>query len=477
MMGIYFFILFLILTAVTIYFFLRGKPKLVFFLIIALAFIPRLWLINNPLLGNNDEKYHALVSKHLVADPSVPKLYLNPVLPFELNNYTGNHIWLSKPPVSMWLMATSIYVFGNHVISVRLFSLILSILSMVLLFYMGRELFGIKEGLIAMFFLAIHGTFIELGAGEISSDHVDVCFLFLTLATIYFAIKLASNTILYSLLVGLSFGLLFLTKYQASFIILPILFIIIIHKKTLRQIISQLITIVLVSTAIVLPWLFYVYNSFPTEFIAMKNALMAPFSEVIQGHSGPWYYYIDKIGKLFGEFVFIALLVVFIKFIKNQTWQMWILLLWILVPLLGFSISETKRFTYILIIAPAIFLLIGYFINQKIKLSFYPNWLQTIIYIGLIALPIRFSIERVDYFTDHTATYTAERAWKNELKNFSKTVQAEKTIIFNSEKYIEVMFYSDFTAYPTMPAKEVLESLKSEGFTCYEFKNNTYISI
>ena len=481
MIGIVFFSCFIATCLFGVFLYYKGKYKLAFTFVLILGILPRIWLINNPSLGNNDEKYHALVAKNFGKHVLIPTLYDNPILPYHSTDYTSNHIWLSKPPVTLWLMSASIHAFGYNVISVRLPSLLLSILSMLIMFQLGKLLFGIKTGLIAMFLMAIHGTFIELGVGEVSSDHVDVCFNLLFLAIIYYSTKHVMATkkyFIYPITIGVLFGLLFLTKWHAAFFVLPICFsLFLIHKIPLRRIITDSFLAFTSALLIIFPWLIYMYAQFPKEIIEMKDALLSPITTVIQGHAGPWYYYIDKLGKLFGEFIYIPIIIVLFQLGKQSSWQKLILLIWLTIPLIGFSVIETKRFTYILIIAPAIFLLTGYFISQYQPASFIPKWLRYVVYLGLIILPIRFSIERVDYFTDHSATYDNEKLWLNTLTIFAKERTSDNTIIFNTKKHIEIMFYSHCVAYPILPNSSTIKTLQDKGYSCFVFENGRYLPL
>lgn len=480
-MGIFHFSLFLsaVLAAIVCYHYCG--PKWTISIIFVLALIPRLWLISNSTLGNNDEKYHALVAKHLSETPTKPTLYSNPVLPYNVNDYAHNHIWLSKPPVTMWLMATSIHLFGTNVIAVRLPSLLLSLISLFLIYNLGKKLFSEKTGLIAMFLLAIHGTYIELGAGEISSDHVDICFIVLFLLTVLLSVKdyqLSKNYLFKGMIIGALTGLMFLTKYQASFLIIPIWFYIFFTTRTSNyQFAVQVLMTVFSAAIISAPWIIHLYVNYPNEAKAMFSAAIKPMNEVSQGHSGPWYYYIDKVGKLFGEFIYLPIILLPFVWQKFKTQNLFIITIWIFIPLIGFSLIETKRFTYIMISAPAIFLLTGYFITVYLPQLKINHWIRIVVMIGLIALPIRFSIERVDYFTNRTQEFINEKSWIQALQNFSKTVDEEKTIVFGTEKYIETMFYSNCIAYPYLPNKQTIKYLQKNGYACYKHTSNAYLPI
>jgi 4-amino-4-deoxy-L-arabinose transferase-like glycosyltransferase len=480
-MNLLYFFFFIAAISVVFILYKKKATKYTLFSIIILALIPRICLITNPNLGNNDEKYHALVAKNLSNHPLKPTLYDNPVLTYDLNNYASNHIWLSKPPITLWLMATSISFFGTSVFAVRLPSLILSILSLLILFHLGKILFNEQIGLMAMFFLAIHGTFIELSAGEVSSDHVDICVMFLFLTTIYGTLKAALSPHYWKysgIIAGLLCGLLFLTKWQVAFLTVPVsLYTIYSQRQSNRQLIKQVLLAAISFSIIVAPWLYNLTKNYTLEWNAMLLGLVKPMHEITQGHSGPWYYYIDKIGKLFGEFIYLPLLLLPYMAYNKKSFSLSTITIWIFIPLILFSVMETKRFTYIMVIAPAIFLLTGYFINTAIPQLKKYKWAVTVYSLGLILLPIRFSIERIDFFTNHQTEYANTEQWLIDLKKFTELKAEEKTLIFNTSRNIETMFYTNCIAYPHIPNHIKIDHLKKAGYFCYLFDNGNYVAL
>jgi len=136
-----------------------------------------------------DERYHALVAKNLIKHSWIPTLYDNPLLPYNYQNWAGNHIWLHKQPLPLWTMAASMSLFGVNEIALRLPSIIFSSLGIGLTFVVGRYLFNEKVGFLAAFLFSLNGLIIELTGGRVTTDHIDVIFLFFVLLAIFFTIK------------------------------------------------------------------------------------------------------------------------------------------------------------------------------------------------------------------------------------------------------------------------------------------------
>jgi 4-amino-4-deoxy-L-arabinose transferase-like glycosyltransferase len=96
------------------------KFRLAVLLLVICGLAIRIYISTDLFLHTWDERYHALVAKHLIQHPFRPTLYDNPVLPYDYRNWTANHIWLHKQPLPLWTMAASLSLFGVHEIALRL---------------------------------------------------------------------------------------------------------------------------------------------------------------------------------------------------------------------------------------------------------------------------------------------------------------------------------------------------------------------
>ncbi|MEZ4984025.1 MAG: glycosyltransferase family 39 protein [Saprospiraceae bacterium] len=127
------------------------------FFILLLGFLLRLVVVQTPFLGEWDERFHALVAKNLMEHPLKPTLYDDPVLPYDYREWSANHVWLSKPPLALWLMAGSMSLLGTGLFALRLPALLVSLASVYLTFLIGRRLFDTRTALTAALLHAIHG--------------------------------------------------------------------------------------------------------------------------------------------------------------------------------------------------------------------------------------------------------------------------------------------------------------------------------
>ncbi|MCC7050953.1 MAG: glycosyltransferase family 39 protein, partial [Bacteroidia bacterium] len=265
------------------------------------ALLLRIYSSSYSPLGKWDERYHALVAKNLIKHPLKPTLYENPILPYNNENWTENHIWLSKPILPLWFLSASIYFFGNSEWSIRIPSLILSVLSVWLTFLIAKSIFNnIKIAWLASFFHAIHGLLIEVASGKISSDHIETAFLFFTEASVWFALLTIKNEKKhpsYAILCGITIGLAVMSKYLPGLLVLLIYPVLAFshNKESFRKITLNYLFMMLSTGLVCLPWFIYCFNAFPKESQTIVYALIFPMQNIVQNHSGPWWYYIEQI--------------------------------------------------------------------------------------------------------------------------------------------------------------------------------------
>lgn len=447
------------------------QHKSALFLILVLGLILRLFIASDPGLHEWDERYHALVAKNLMDDPFQPMLYKNPVLPYDYQNWTENHIWLHKQPMTLWLMAGSMKLFGVNEFAVRLPSILFTTLGILLMFNIGRMLWNEKVGLYAAFFYAIHGLILEQTGGRVTTDHVDITFLFFIQLAVYFALLFFERkNIWFNIFCGAAIGLALLSKWLPALIVLPIWLIAGWHKfeGSKRILLLHFLLLIAITASVALPWQIYIHAQFPEEAIWESQYNFRHLIHDIENHAKPWYYYLNLIRELFGELIYLPLFWIPYQFFKKtRDYKYLILLTWIIVPLAIFSLAKTKMQGYILFSAPAYFIATALFIDyllqnkEHFKLK---KWVIPFVLV-LFALPIRYSIERIKPFQDRSADFS----WTEEIKQLGRDLPNQNsTVIFNAEQYIEVMFYTDCIAYPFAVDSEQKIRLIQNGFIVYE---------
>lgn len=129
---------------------------------------------------------------------------------------------------------------------------------------------------------------------------------------------------------------------------------------------------------------------------------------------------------------------------------------------------------YIIFTAPAIMMITAYFwyFLKQNKSNFKYVLPVKILMVLLLALPVRYSIERIKPFT-----FRDNPANIRDLKIFAATQSfpSEKTVIFGTPIPIETMFYTGCTAYDISPDSTTLKELSAKGYSIYFYKDGKYI--
>ncbi|HQH17961.1 MAG TPA: glycosyltransferase family 39 protein [Bacteroidales bacterium] len=446
----------------------RINYKTAILLILICGLMLRLYTGTDLYLHTWDERYHALVAKNLLKHPLLPTLYENSIFPYDYKNWLENHVWLEKGPIPLWAIAGSLKIFGISEISVRIPSIIISTIAIYLTYLIGRLLYSRKVGLLAAFLHSINGLIIELAGGRISSDHVETFFIFFVELAILMSIYAIKNkkTYYFSILIGLFTGCSLLCKWMPGLIVFPVWFLgaYFANQNNFKKLLIHATLIIVVCFFIFFSWIIYTWNNFPNETKWVLSKFIFAYNNTIEGHSGLMYYYVHYIRIIFGELVYIPLLCgIFFLFRKNISWKLIMLTAWWLIPVIIFSFADTKRSTYLLISAPAFFIVTSYFwfyikyIRIKVKYKFILN----IILFLLILLPIRYCIERIKPFEIRDRN----PIWTQQLKVIkNKIPKANNIILFNIERPIETMFYTDCIAYSMIPEYEIIEDLIKNGY-------------
>lgn len=227
----------------------------------------------------------------------------------------------------------------------------------------------------------------------------------------------------------------------------------------------------LIIVTMVVPWQWYILDNFPVEAAWEYSYNRKHFTGGL-GHDQPFYYHWNRMRIIFGELVYLPFLWLmyvgfksiksfrFRKLLTDENRNYILMCTWILIPYLFFSCVVTKMQGYILFCAPAIFIMTALFFFKVYEGSISLWKLKYLVLILLIALPIRYSIERIDLFSKEDR----KKEWVVEYKQLGKKYEGEKVVVFNCDRPIEMMFYTGFTAYSSEPSEEVVDSLRREGY-------------
>lgn len=448
----------------------RNRPGRALALIMLCGLLLRVFVSADGYLHTWDERFHALVAKHLMANPLYPVLYKTPLLPYDLKDWTSNHVWLHKQPMALWTMALSMSFFGVNEFALRLPSILFTTLGIALTFGIGRYLFSARVGLIGAFLYSIHGLIIEVTGGRVTTDHIDVFFLFFTELSIWWAIRyFQTRRYGFNVLCGITLGLAILSKYLPALIVLPIWLLLALDKenKLTWRMARDLLVAGVFAAAVFVPWQVYIFSEFPEEAAWESRYNFRHLLEALEGHAHPWYYHLDKVRVIYGELVYLPLLWFFYRCIRRPLkYKWWMLAVWVGVPFTFFTIAQTKMQGYTLFTAPAIFLITAIFWDYiyRYRSRFRLKWLVSLTLFLLLALPVRYSVERVKPFVNRDRN----PHWSRELKMLAENLpQDEKLVVLNTPYPIETMFYTHAVAYPVSPEDSTLVRISHLGYRIY----------
>ncbi|CDZ78866.1 Undecaprenyl phosphate-alpha-4-amino-4-deoxy-L-arabinose arabinosyl transferase [Legionella massiliensis] len=287
-----------------------------------------------------------------------------------LHNYGSP--FLAKPPLSTWLSATSLSLFGINELAVRLPSLLLSIAILWLVWSLAKKRSGSVVALLTVLFLA-GSLYFYLNAGAVMTDAALIFCTTLSMVAFWQAVVERSKLWAYLFFVALGLGLL--TKGPAAFVlsVLPSFLWLIISKQWsafYRQ--MPLFKGSLITLAIALPWYvlaelrspgflnyFIIGEHFNRFFVSSWNGNQYGYSHA-KPYGTIWIY------CLIGFFPWSVVALNWLGHqaknlgaLLRQEDQGWLnyLLLWAYVPLVFFSFSKNIIYTYCFSTLPAFALL------------------------------------------------------------------------------------------------------------------------
>jgi 4-amino-4-deoxy-L-arabinose transferase len=491
----------------------RGRPRAALAAILLVAASLRLFASGDRHLHEWDERYHALVAKNLIASPLVPTLYRVALLDYDYRDWLSNHVWLHKPPLTLWLMAMSMKAFGVNELAVRLPSLVFGTLSVGLTFLIARRLISESVALLAAGLHAINGLLLDLGAGRTATDHPDTLLIFLVALGAYLALRAtgegrdarlptgdaeatraATRTARWSpaalALVGLCAGAAVLTKSIIAGLV-PVLWLVLVWRRLpARRVLLGLAILAATAAALAGPWIAYILRAFPREAAAvgLQNWLHVVTPLDGHGHGPLWYLY--RLGRDYGELVYVPVAWFVLSpaaraRVRGRGWAF--LAAWLIVTYAAFSLAATKMPGYVAIAAPAVFIVTALFCEHVLSAlalsaaaSPRPHSLSAgasprspgglrpratriaawILLLLVLGLPARYAIERLR----PSPSREREKSWVQPLRELDARFPDERVVLFNCERPIEAMFYSSHIAYPQRPSAAEIERVERAGY-------------
>ena len=258
--------------------------------------------------------------------------------------------WNLKPPLSFWAIMGAYKVFGFNAFALRFPSAFAYFITIILLaIFLYKEF---SESVSVYFLLlscGIHDLIFAHAARSGNADSLFIFFFALSMVGLYYG----HDNIKGYYLCGIGFGLAFLTKSFHAGVIPIIAFLYYLVNHDYRRFkIKEYSCIFLSFVFLICIWGMWRYTYDGMKFFTtmVKLDLLRRSSNYIEGHTkNVWFYFkifIDN--KVLSCSMLAGLLLIyksrFKQFIREKNI---VFILWIVVPLLFFTLSKTKLFWYI----------------------------------------------------------------------------------------------------------------------------------
>jgi 4-amino-4-deoxy-L-arabinose transferase-like glycosyltransferase len=295
----------------------------------------------------------------------------------KINNYNEFDI---RPPLISLIFAGLFKIWNNPLIA-NLFLTFISSLSIILIYFLGKELFNRPIGLISAFILAFMPYHIYF------SKQILVHTLALFFGILFFLFLKRGenkNRSLYFLFSGIFLACVVLTRftYIILFLILGLNFILFFKKYSIKNVIYLSAGFLL----LFLPYLIWIKSLYGDFFYSFRAGSIA-----LGSFSNDFMFYFLNIPVVLSFICLLGLFFWIFFAIKNKDFSKneFILMLWVLVPIIFLSFASHKELRYaFIIITPAILLAaIGFFKffkNTRFKKTFFVIFIILLLFFGLI---------------------------------------------------------------------------------------------
>lgn len=495
---------FLILFLSVIHFEIYSNTKSLILLLIGGIGVKLFMILLTPHLLSWDETFHGLVAKHLAENPLTPLLYKDVFFEHDYKNWWDASVWLHKQPWFLWQMALSIKILGSSFFAVRLPSLIYSVAGIFLIYDMGKNIASKRIGFYAALFYCLNNYMNEQLSGAIATDHNDVVFITLIYASFWAFTKYLNQRILSNaLLIGLFCGLAILTKWLVGLLVFFCWgwYVVFENKKNLKiSSFYDLIKSLLLALIIAIPWQIYILLRFPLESRFEYSFNSKHLNEVVEGHSGTNYFYLDALATQYGYLapLFCLLGIVLLnRYIMHKNIYYAYLISFIFV-FAFFTYAETKLYGFTLVVSFIIFLGFGAIVNELF--SFLDKFLSKIgkTITILVVLVFGFSAFNLEAIQErHTAWKIVDKSLyyihrENEFKEIcdyvNKNYKDTNFVFFNCDfpTNINFMFETNFLGYTRLPNEFDIKTIRDKGYKVavlntgtlpFEIENNKELTI
>lgn len=281
--------------------------------------------------------------------------------------------YFEKPAAGYWVIAASQALFGQNLFGVRFASALSMGLSVLLCFLIARRLWNEPRKSFACALLYMSFTVVAGQAGYANLDPQFTFWVNLSLVALWFALdsdrrgpRLTGWAVL-----GVACGIGFMTKGFLAWL-LPVLIALpfMIWQKRWRELLVYGPVAIIVAIAVSLPWALAIHSQEPDYWrFFFWHEHIRRFAGDDAQHDAPWWFYLPLL---------VAFSLPWVALLPSALRQAWttrgqvrigFLLLWLVMPLLFFSLSNGKLPSYILPCLLPLALLLGHTLADRLKLE------------------------------------------------------------------------------------------------------------
>ncbi|RON52407.1 4-amino-4-deoxy-L-arabinose lipid A transferase [Pseudomonas frederiksbergensis] len=293
------------------------------------------------------------------------------------DNWVSPHFmglrYFEKPVAGYWMIALGQALFGENLFGVRFASALSTGLSVLLCFLIARRLWNDPRKSFACALLYMSFTVVAGQAGYANLDPQFTFWVNLSLVALWFALdsKSTGQRLLSWAALGLACGMGFMTKGFLAWL-LPVLIALpwMLWQKRWRELLLYGPLAVIVAIAVSLPWALAVHAQEPDYWrFFFWHEHIRRFAGDDAQHDAPWWFYLPLL------VAFSLPWAVLLPTALKQAWHtrrqasIAFLLLWLLMPLVFFSLSNGKLPTYILPCLLPLALLLGNAVADRLQLE------------------------------------------------------------------------------------------------------------
>ena len=227
--------------------------------------------------------------------------------------------------------------------------------------------------------------------------------------------------------------------------------------------------------AVALPWQLYSRAAFPLESRWEAAYNLHHLAVPVEGLGGSPLYHVLRMPRFFGELIYLPVawfLFVTGRAIVRRRWPASLpVAVWLLLPYLAFSLAATKLGGYVMVAAPALFIVqavfLGWLWDQRPRrLGALPAWVSGGLRWAALALlvlgPLHYTVERLKL----RPSYDRDPAWSRALRQLPDVVGPGRgtVVLFHLDRPLEAMFYTPYIAYEGLPTVPQARRLLAAGY-------------